>query len=106
MSYKKGVLINLDRERLLIITARDAKEIHGTSVDESTDWLSQFIHFLFVGLRHDDPELTEEALWDLVDMSQMDYYRQKFSEAMGNKPEGVKDDVTLPLANSDQTSKS
>ena len=97
----KGVVIDLDHERTLLFTPRDAQAIEALPEGGG---IEQMVKILHMGLRRDDPALTEEQVWDLVDLSQMEYVNGKIAEALGRKPEGVKEDVTVPLATSAPTS--
>lgn len=104
---KKGLPITLadGKERHLRFTVRDAKEVYALQEQqERRTPIEETLQILLIGLRHDDPSLTEDALLDLVDMADLPMLSRSVREAMGGTPEGVKDDVTIPLANSDPTS--
>jgi hypothetical protein len=101
-----GVPVTLGdgKERHLYFSSRDVREVWALDKKENMDGLDQFAQILFIGLRRGDPSLTVDEIIDLVPMNQVSAIREKISEAMGSKPTGVAEDVTVPLANSDQTS--
>jgi hypothetical protein len=101
-----GVPVTLGdgKVRHLYFSARDVREVWKLGENENVDGLDQFAQILHIGLRRGDSALTVDDIIDLVPMNQVAAIREKISEAMGSKPTGVSEDVTVPLASSDQTS--
>lgn len=97
----KGVVIDLDRERRLLFTADDLDEVEACDGMKGVQWLKKV---LFIGLRSEDPNLKESDVGKFIDMSQVEQIGAKVLEALGRRPVGVSEDVTIPLAPSAPTS--
>jgi hypothetical protein len=81
------VIIELDKERKLRYTLNALAEIEdklGVSLDELDKvqmGIKQLRVFLWAGLIHEDKELTELEVGDMVDFDNMEYVNSKISEA-------------------------
>lgn len=106
---KMGVPVTLadGKERHLFFTARDAKAVRKIwdSQTEESDGLDMLAAVLHIGLKREDPELTEDTILDLIPMKNVRSLNDTVLEAMGvEKPKGVPEDVTAPLASTAPTS--
>lgn len=70
----KGVPITLDRQRHLRFPLGTLR-----NMDESSDVVS----VLYLGLKHEDPELTEEQVGGLVDLEMMPTLVEPLRQATG-----------------------
>jgi hypothetical protein len=86
-----GIPIELDRERTLIISLNALIQFKamtgidlvnsGKGVDFSVEQLRTF---LWLALKHEDADLTEEAVGEMIRLDNLNYVTGKLAEAQGN----------------------
>ena len=89
---KEKVILNLDREREMKFTLSafaDMEARYG-SVDKAMDAIRQdgmkgMRVLLYLGLRHEDRNLTEEAAGDLIDIRDMNMISEAIGKCFGNE---------------------
>jgi hypothetical protein len=81
------VEVQLDKKRTLRYTLNALAELEdrlGVSVSELTNvpmGMKQIRTFLWAGLLHEAPDITEQEVGNLVDFENMEYVSQKITEA-------------------------
>jgi len=79
--------IELDKARKLRYNLNALAELEdklGTSLsdlDEDKMGVKQIRTFLWAGLIHEDPEITEQEVGEMVDFENMEYINEKITEA-------------------------
>lgn len=84
----RGVPVQLDRERHLRFTLRTIREIRTEfGMDALTEGVSMeaIAKLLWYGLKHEDPDLTVEAVEELVDMQNLTELIQAVTAATGGR---------------------
>ena len=89
---KRGLRLELDRTRYLRITLGALKRIEDLSgigieqQEELAEWsrtLDGVVGMLWAGLVHEDPDLTVEDVYEIVDISNFGQIRSALDQAIG-----------------------
>lgn len=84
---KKVVALNLDKPRTLRFTLNSLAEIEDrlgvplTKMAEVELGIKSIRTMLWAGLIHEDKQITEEEVGDLVDFENLEYVQEKVAEA-------------------------
>jgi hypothetical protein len=87
MTERKKVILNLDKERTLHYSLNSLihlEETLGVPITELSSVklsIKNIRSFLFAGLSHQDKELTEEQVGEMVSLDNLKEVQQKISEA-------------------------
>lgn len=90
------VEIQLDKKRTLRYTLNALAELEdrlGVSVSELANvamGMKQIRAFLWTGLLHEDPDITEQEVGNLVDFENMEYVSKKITEAFTSSTKNSK----------------
>lgn len=90
----RGVPVTLDKVRHIRYSFATIRKIREEFGDAALGKMGegQLAKILLYGLQHEDPELTEQALEDLIDMQNLKEVVQAMSKAMGYSGAEVKAD--------------
>ncbi|URZ16859.1 hypothetical protein [Clostridium felsineum] len=94
MAITKATVINLDKERHLkfnLNSFRKLEALTGYKITQMSELMQEMsaeliTQLLYVGLMHEDKELTMDAVGELVDMDNLDYVANCLMQAV----EGLK----------------
>jgi hypothetical protein len=75
------IVLNDEKPRWLYYTLNDVYEMQQASASAGAADPRVFVHHIWLGLRHDEPELTEAQVMALVDAVNLDYYVACLAEA-------------------------
>ncbi len=116
-AVQPAVAVNLGdgKERHLKFTLRAVKQLkeYEKTVGKSLDELTKendpgvVVYLLQLGLRHEEPDVTEDQLYDTIDMRNMPEIGERIQEAFGvASPPPAKDEVlqgeVVPLPGTSQ----
>jgi len=96
----RGIPVQLDRERHLRFTLRTLREIReefGASVLASGFAMEAIAKLLWYGLKHEDPDLSVEAVEDLVDMENLTTVIEAVTAATGGRIPTAADTQSPPV---------
>lgn len=87
--HRGFVEVELDKKRTIRFTMNAMAEIEdklGVSLEDMGDIkmsIKNVRTILWAGLIHEDPELTEQEVGDMVDMNNMEYVQEQVALAFG-----------------------
>jgi hypothetical protein len=83
----RGIPITLDKERRLRYTLKTMREIETKRENKeiTLTGVKDMAHLLWLGLRHEDPDLTEDAVAEMVDGENLPEVQVALERAFGNR---------------------